>query len=120
MAVTHLTATRNGISDYVVDQLDGGSVRFYATNGTTTVAELTFGTPAFGAATSGVATANAITSDTSAAGGSTPIANLTTSGGSEIVECSVGTSGQDINLSNNVIGTGDTVSMSSLTYTAPA
>lgn len=119
MAVTHLAATRNGIADYVVDQLDGGTLIFYQSDGSTEVATLTFGTPAFGAAAAGVATANAITDDTSATGGTTTIANLATSGASEIVECSVGTSGEDINLSSNIIFAGDTVSVSSLTYTAP-
>lgn len=119
MTVSHLEATRNGIADHVVDQLDGGTLIFYASNGTTEVATLTFDTPAFGAAAAGVATAGTITSDTSATGGTTTIANLVTSGASEIVECSVGTSGADINLSNNVIGAGDTVSMSALTYAAP-
>ena len=121
MAVTHIAATRNGIADYVVDQLDGGTLIFYQSNGTTEVATCTFGTPAFGAASAGVATANAITDDTSATGGTTTIANLTTSGASEIVECSVSSTGGggDIELSSNVVGAGDTVSISSLTYTAP-
>ena len=121
MAVTHLAATRNGIADYVVDQLNSGSLIFYAADGTTEVATLTFGNPAFGAASSGVATANSITSDTNATGGTTTIANLVTSGDSEIVECSVSSTGGggDIELSSNVIGAGDTVSISSLTYTAP-
>ena len=121
MAVTHLAATRNGIADYVVDQLNSGSLIFYAADGTTEVATLTFGNPAFGDAAAGVATANAIASDTNATGGTTTIANLATSGASEIVECSVSSTGGggDIELSSNVIGAGDTVSISSLTYTAP-
>jgi len=119
MAVTHNVTTRNGIADYVVDQLDGGTLVFYQANGTTEVATLTFGTPAFGAAAAGVATANAITEDSAATGGTTTIANLVTSGASEIVECSVGTAGEDINLSSNVISAGATVQVSSLTYTAP-
>jgi len=119
MAVTHLAATRNGIADYVVDQLNSGTLVFYQADGVTEVATCTFGVTAFGAAAAGVATANAITDDTSATGGTTTIANLVTSGASEIVECSVSTSGADINLSNNVVGAGDTVSISSLTYTAP-
>lgn len=121
MAVTHLAATRNGIADFVVDQLDGGTLIFYQADGTTEVATCTFGTPAFGAAAAGVATANAITADTSATGGTTTIANLTTSGASEIVECSVTSTGGggDIELSSNVVGAGDTVTISSLTYTAP-
>lgn len=119
MAVTHLTATRNGIADYVVDQLDGGTLEF-RTSGDVEVATLTFGTPAFGAASSGTATANAITSDTSATGGTVAKAALKTSGGTAIVFCAVGTSGSDINLTSLSIGVGDTVSISSLTYSAPA
>lgn len=119
MAVTHPTATRNGIADYVVDQLDGGTVEIQ-TSGDVEVATLTFGTPAFGAAASGVATANAITSDTSATGGTAAKAQLKTSGGTAIVNCAVGTSGSDINLSSVTIGAPDTVAISSLTYTAPA
>lgn len=121
MAVTHLAATRNGIADYVVDQLDGGTLIFYAADGTTEVATLTFGTPAFGAAAAGVGTANAITEDSTATGGTTTIANLTTSAASEIVECSVTSTGGggDIELSSNVVGVGDTVQVSALTYTAP-
>lgn len=119
MAVTHNTTARNGIANYIVDQLDAGTLIFYAADGSTEVATLAFGTPAFGAASAGVAAANAITSDASATGGTTTIANLTTSGAAEIVECSVGTSGADINLTSNVVGAGDTVSVSSLSYTAP-
>ena len=119
MAVTHPTATRNGIADYVVDQLDGGTLEIQ-TSGDVEVATLTFGTPAFGSAAAGVATANSITDDTNATGGTAAKAQLKNSGGTAIVNCSVGTSGQDINLSSVSIGAGDTVSISSLTYTAPA
>ena len=119
MAVTHNTATRNGIADYVVDQLDGGTLELQ-TSGDVEVATLTFGTPAFGAAASGIATANAITDDTSATGGTVAKAALKTSGASSIVLCAVGTSGSDINLSSLTVGVGDTVSITSLTYAAPA
>lgn len=119
MAVTHPTATRNGIADYVVDQLDGGTL-VINTSGDVEVATLTFGTPAFGAAASGVATANSITADSSATGGTAAKAQLKNSGGTTIVECAVAASGSDINLSSVSIGSGDTVSISSLTYTAPA
>jgi len=119
MAVTHPTATRNGIADYVVDQLDSGTIEIQ-TSGDVEVATLTFGATAFGAAAAGVATANAITSDSSATGGTAAKAQLKTSGSTAIVNCAVGTSGSDINLSSVTIGAGDTVSISSLTYTAPA
>jgi len=119
MAVTHETAARNGIADYIVDQLDGGTLEIQ-TSGDVEVATLTFGTPAFGAAAAGVATANAITDDSSATGGTAAKAQLKTSGATAVVNCSVGTSGEDINLSSVSIGASDTVSISSLTYTAPA
>ena len=67
MPVSHDTDTRNGLCDYVVDQLDGGTLVFYQADGTTEVATLTFGTPAFDAAgtaggnATGVAAANPIT-----------------------------------------------------------
>lgn len=121
MAVTHPTATRNGIADFIVDQLDGGTLEIQ-TSGDAEVATLTFGTPAFGAAAAAVATANAITSDTSATGGTAAKAQLKTSGATAIVNCSVTATGGggDIELSSTTIGSGDTVSISSLTYTAPA
>ncbi len=119
MAVTHETAARNGIADYIVDQLDGGTLEFQ-TSGDVEVATLTFGTPAYGAAAAGVATANAITSDTNATGGTIAKAQQKTSGATAVVNCAVGTSGSDINLSSVTVGAGDTVAVSSLTYTAPA
>lgn len=117
MAVTHPTTVRNGLADYVVDQLDGGTLEF-RTSADAEVATLTFGTPAFGAAASGVATANAITSDTSATGGTAAKFAFVTSGAADIVLGAVSTSGSDINLSSVSITAGDTVSISSLTYTA--
>ncbi|MDJ0950951.1 MAG: hypothetical protein QNJ94_18725 [Alphaproteobacteria bacterium] len=121
MAVTHPTARRNGIADHVVDQLDGGNLEFQ-TSGSAEVATCTFGTPAFGAASSGVATANAITKDSSATGGTTTKAELQNSGSTAQVLCSVTSTGGggDIELSNNVVGAGQEVDITSLTYTAPA
>jgi dTDP-4-amino-4,6-dideoxygalactose transaminase len=45
---------------------------------------------------------------------------LDTSADVVCVHCAVSTSGSDINLSSLAVGAGDTVSVSSLTYTAPA
>lgn len=123
MAVTHETAIRNGIADYVVDSIDAGAgagTLVINTSGDVEVATLTFSDPAFGAAAAGVATANAITSDTSATGGTAAKAVFKDSNTVAKVNCAVGTSGSDINLSSVIIGAGDTVSISSLTYTAPA
>jgi hypothetical protein len=87
----------------------------------TAVATLTFSATAFGASSSGTATANAITSDTNAAGNASPVAfaTLQTSGGTIVIHCAVAASASDINLTNGLtVSAGDTVSCSSLTYTA--
>lgn len=65
MAVVLQAAARNAACNAVVDLLDGGSIQFQ-TDAAVAVATLPLGTPAFGDAASGTATANAITSDTNA------------------------------------------------------
>lgn len=130
MAVTHTTAVRNGIADHVVDQLDvagPGKLKFRL-SGTaaapgTAAATLTLSATAFGAAAGGTATANAITSDTNATGNASAVATATLekADGTVIVHCAVAASGSDINMTGGLtIGAGDTVSCSSLTYSAPA
>lgn len=123
MAVTHPTmATRNGIADYVVDQLDLNTPPaklIMLTAGSATVATLTFPNPAFGAAASGTATAGTIVADSSAVGGTIAKAELRQGGSTPIIACSVGTSGADINMNSVVISAGQQVSITSLTYTAP-
>ena len=84
------------------------------------VAKLTFGSTAFGASSSAggvvTATANAITSDTNATGGTAGYVALLKSDDSTVVATgSVGTSGADLNLSSLTIGAGATVSCSSFT-----
>ena len=75
--------------------------------------------PAFGAASAGVITADTITSDTDAAGGTIATATLQTGAGTVIVHTTVGTSGDAINMSGGlVVGAGDTLACSSLTYAA--
>ena len=121
MAVTHPTAVRNGLCNYVVDLLDAGSgagTLVFNTSGDDEVATCTFSDPAFGAASSGIATANAITSDTNATGGTIAKAVFKDSDATAVVNCAVGTSGSDINMSSVAIGAGDTVAVTSLTYEA--
>jgi len=124
MAVSHTAAVRTGISDFVVDQLDEGTPPgklVFQTSGGTAVATLTFANPAFGNASAGIATANAIVSDTNAVGGTIAKAELRNAAGTAKILCSVTATsgGGDIELSSIVISAGQTVSMSSLTYTAP-
>lgn len=126
MAVTHSTAARNAATDAVTALLSTSPRLVFRVGGTigapgTAAATLVMSATPFGAASSGVATANAITSDTSAAGNASPVskASLQTSGGTLHVYCDVAASASDINMTNGLtIASGDTVSCSSLTYTA--
>ena len=126
MAVTHATATRTSIATAVKDAIDAGTAGklVFRTSGSlgalgTACATLTLTDPC-GSVTNGVLTFSTITSDTNAAGGTVATATLQTSADTVCVHCAVGTSGSDINLSSLTVGVGDTVSVSSLTYTAPS
>lgn len=128
MAVTHSTASKDAATNAVVDQLDGaGSKLVFRISPSsvgspgTAVATLTCATPAFGASSSGTATAGAIASDTNAAGNASAVAyaTLQTSGDVIAIHCAVAASGSDINMTNGLtVAAGDTVSCSSLTYAA--
>jgi hypothetical protein len=88
------------------------------------VAKLTFGSTAFGTAVASggvvTATANAITSDTNATGGTAGYACLLESNGTTVVATmDVGTSGASLNLSSLTITGGSTVACSSFTVSLP-
>lgn len=127
MAVTHSTAARNAATDAVTALIGAtGRLAFRISPSTVaapgaTAALLTLSTTAFPAAVTGTATANAITSDTNATGNASAVAfaTLQTSGGTVVIHCAVAASGSDINMTNGLtVAAGDTVSCSSLTYTA--
>lgn len=126
MAVTHTTAARNAATDAVTALIGANGRLVFRLSGTvgspgTAVATLPLSATAFPAAVSGTATANAITSDTNAAGNASPVATATlqTNGGTVVIHCAVAASASDINMTNGlVVAAGDTVSCSSLTYTA--
>jgi hypothetical protein len=126
MAVTHSTNARDVATSAVTALLNasGAGKLVFRTAGNitvpgTAVATLTFSATAFGASSSGTATANAITSDTNAAGGTVATATLQTGAAVVVIHCAVAASGSDINLTNGLtVSAGDTVSCSSLTYTA--
>jgi hypothetical protein len=126
VAVTHPVAFRNTVADLVDSTLSTTAKLVFRLTGTaaspgTAVATLSMSNPAFGAASSGVITASAITSDTNATGNASPVATATleTGGGTVVVHCAVAASASDINMSGGLTGgAGDTVSCSSLTYTA--
>lgn len=126
MAVTHSTAARNAATDAVTALIGASGKLKFRLSGTvgapgTAVATLSLSATAFGASSSGTATANAITSDTNATGNASPVATATleTSGGTVVIHCAVAASASDINMTNGLtVAAGDTVSCSSLTYTA--
>lgn len=127
MTLAHSSTARDAATNAVVDLLDAASSKLvFRVGGTlgapgTAAATLTFSTPAFGASASGTATASAITSDTNATGNASAVskASLETSGGTVHIYCDVAAAASDINMTNGLtIAAGDTVSCSSLTYTA--
>ena len=126
-------AAASAAADAVVDRIDAGgagTIKIYtgtiptdadtAVGAQTLLATLTFSATAFGAASNGVATANAITSDTSAdATGTAAWARIASGGGTTQMDVTVGTSGDDINFNTVSFVAGATVSITSLTYTQP-
>lgn len=126
MAVTHPAGVRQSVCDFIVDKLDVGAAAQatleFQTAGSVEVATLNMtakGSGAFGASNgSGVATAAAITADSSATGGTTTKAVFKDCNGAEVFSCSVGAGSGDISLNSNVISAGQQVSVTSLTYTA--
>lgn len=127
MAITHATAVRNGLADYIDDQVNVGTnpgTLVFQTSGDVEVATCTFSATAFGAATNGVITANAISDDINATGGTVTKFRIY-NGDITPAEVLSGTvtatgGGGDIELSSTTIGAGDTVSITSLTYEASA
>lgn len=86
----------------------------------TLLAHLTFSDPAFGAASNGVATASAITQDSSAnATGTATWFRATDSDGNAKFDGTVGTSGCDLNLVTDDIVATQPVQVSSFTVTVP-
>ena len=124
MALTHVDSlARNGLADYVVDQLDSGHIVFTLADGSTEVATIDLAATAFGAAAAGTATMLGVPlSDTTATGNASPVAKFLAQNSTplEVFRGSVSTSGEDINLSSLTIGSGDTVTLSSFTYSASA
>lgn len=124
-------AVASAMCDALVDQLDNGYLRIYdgtiptnadtAVGAQTLLAELRFNATAFGAASNGVATANAFTADSSAnaTGTAAWFRALASNGSTVIFDGTVGTSGDDLNLNTVSIVSGAAVSVSSMTVTMP-
>lgn len=125
MGITLTTAARNAACDAIVDLVDGGTTDangdlVIMTSGDVEVATLAMSNPAFGAASTGVATASAISDDTNATGGTAALHKIQNRDNTEIWRGTVGSGSGDLDLSSVTIGAGDTVSVSSYTLTVPA
>lgn len=132
MAFRLATATRNAACNAIVDALDsGGAGTIQIRTGAqptnvgdaaqgTLLGTLTFSATAFGAASTGVATANSITSDTSADASGTAGHARILDGSAAIhsdADCAQGSG--VVNFDNNVIVSGGTIAISSCTVTVP-
>ena len=117
-------------ADAVCPLLNTGYLRIYdgtqaatadtAVGAQVLLAELRFGATAFGAAANGVATANAISSDTdaNATGTASWFRALKSDGTTTIFDGSVGASGADLNLNSVAVQIHAQVDVTALTYTA--
>lgn len=124
-------ATRNAMLDAITSAVgSNGLLRIYsgtqpagpatAITTQTLLAELALSATFAAAASSGVLTASAITSDATAnATGVATWYRLTTSGGTGVVDGTVGTTSSDLVLNTTSIVSGGPVAVTSFTYTAP-
>jgi len=129
MAIGMVTALRNARLDQITSKLDAGSgpgkLRIYngsrpATGGsaTTLLAELTLSDPSSPAASSGVLTMSAITSDSAAdATGTATWARFVDSDNNFVMDCSVGTSGADLIFATVSFVAGAIIAVSSAVFT---
>lgn len=127
------TAARNAACDGIVDLIDAGSppglLRIRTGTQPTNVGDseagtllgtLTFSTTAFGASSTGTATAASITSDTSAdASGTAAHFRVLNAAASCICDGTAGTSGTDLVFDNATIVAGGVIACSSFTVTVP-
>jgi hypothetical protein len=126
MAVTHTTAARDAMANAVVDLIDAGTppgFLVFQTSGDATVCTITLETTAFGASSSGTATMAQGAGKTSdgATAGTIAKAKFTNAAGTSVILCAVSTTGSDINIPGGLtLATSDTVTVTSLTYSAPA
>lgn len=126
MTIGMSPALRNARLDAITTAAGANSkLRLYsgtrpATGGTATtlLAELTCGSTLAPAASGGVLTLNAITSDSSAdASGTATWARLVKSDNTFVMDMDVGTSGADLNMNSNVISAGAAVAITGATLT---
>jgi len=121
-------ATANAGVNALCALANGGFIKLYtgsqpanantALGAQTLLVTLALSATAFATAVAGVATANSITAASAVASGTATWFRCYKSDGTSVVfDGTVGTSGCDINMNSNVISSGATVGVSSLTFT---
>jgi hypothetical protein len=123
MALTQNTALRTALAQAWGDRFNAGTVEIRtAANGAgTLLASITLPNPAFATASAGAISKTGTWSDSSAnASGTATHGRIISSGGTEIADFTVGTSGADMIIDNASIVLGGVVTVSTFTYTAPA
>ena len=128
MALTHTTAIRAAMASAVLTAIDtttgGGDTTgdlVFMTTASAAVATLTWSaTPAFATNAGATWTMNAINDDTSATGGTVGLFKFQNRNNVEVFRGTVTATGGggDIEMSSLAVGSGDTVSVTSFTYTA--
>lgn len=133
MALRLANNVRSAACDAIVNLIDAGAgagtIQIRTGAQPTNVADaasgtllgtLTFSDPAFGAASNGVATASAITSDTTAdASGEVGYARILDSNGTIVADCTCAQGSGDINFNEGTVVAGGTLAISSMTVTVP-
>jgi len=132
MAITHGTTMRDTLADAVDARFNtgaGAAVLEFQTSAPATavgvgstaeVASITMESTAFTASATGEISAQSLPkSDTTPTGGTVGAFTMFDSTGVRVLSGAVAVSTGDINLSSLTISTGDTVTLNTLTYTAP-
>lgn len=128
MAINNIATTvRNAMADAFVDAIDVGTtdatgdLAGFSAAFASLLFECNFSNPAFGAAAVGVATANAISDDTSANNsGTAAVGRLRDRDNTTVAEFTIGTAATDLILNTTTIVAGDRIGISSATITMPA
>lgn len=121
MTTGYVTSLRNAQLDAITTAVgNAGKLQIYdgtrpATGGTATtkLAEFTLGSPFAAAASSASLSPTLPSNVTGLAAGTATWFRITTSGGTAVIDGSVGTSGADLNLNTTTISVGVTVSVTS-------
>lgn len=127
MAIVLRESTRTDIADLVADEVDVGSTNsqgqlVFLQSNDNVVALVPLNNPAFGDASAGVATADVSPQpqDTNTAGGTVAKFELQDRDESTVISGTAGDVGsEDIVLTSATIGVGETLTLVSMTYTAP-